>query len=84
MLRFKEEGNESIQKRKSDLVFVIEEIGEDKFARVGENLFYTTTITLVDAFECKPVFIETLDGRSLRVGLDEIPKYLFCKVVQIR
>ena len=77
VLRFKEEGHETIERRKSDLVFKIAEIRHQSYARNGINLIYTAPITLAQAISCEPLEITTLDNRKLRVSLDEIPRYLF-------
>ena len=76
VLRFKEEGHETIERRKSDLIFKIAEIRHPSYARNGINLIYTAPITLAQAVSCEPLEITTLDNRKLRVSLDEIPRYL--------
>ncbi len=41
------------------------------FVREGDNLIYFVNLSLVEALECKPVTIQTLDGRSILVTPNE-------------
>lgn len=46
-----------------------------------DDLVYTTKVSLVDALCAKPVMIETLDGRNLKITLDEVITPKTVKVV---
>ena len=54
----------------------------NRYQRQGNNLIYTHTLTLLQAISCEPIFITTLDGRVLTVGLDEIVTQNSLKVVE--
>ena len=70
VLRYKEEGNETIERKKSDLIFKITENPHPNYSRNGLNLIYTATISLPQALSCDPLEMITLDNRKLRVSLD--------------
>lgn len=46
-----------------------------------DDLVYTTKVSLVDALCSKPVMIETLDGRNLKITLDNVITPKTVKVV---
>ena len=74
-LTFPNQGNESINRLTSDLIFEIIEIPHPLYNRINEDLIYTATVSLADSLGCKPLEIKTLDNRKIKVSLDEVPKY---------
>jgi DnaJ-class molecular chaperone len=51
-----------------------------KFARSGNNLIYTHSISLVDSFNSCPIQISTLDGRLINLNIDQyiMPQTVHC------
>ena len=70
-LRFKEKGHESFGAKNSDLVVKFKQIPLDGFTRSGNDLVYTQTVSLVEALECKPIAVSTLDNRKVFVTPSE-------------
>lgn len=52
------------------------------FKRNKENLFYTYTLSLVDALQCKTIQVYTLDNRVLNIFLDEIVSPNTVKIIK--
>lgn len=46
------------------------------------NLYYTHKVKLVEALQCKPIEITTLDGRILKVAADSVLTAGTAKVVE--
>lgn len=67
---FKEQGNEDIDRKKTDLIFKIEEIPHAMYERKGNDLIYKAKISLESALQCEPIEITTLDNRHLLIGID--------------
>jgi len=72
ILRFKGEGNMSPGKEISDLILKIVTRSCKGFTREGNDLVYTVKTPLLDALTARPIQIETLDGRILKVALDSV------------
>jgi DnaJ-class molecular chaperone len=75
VLRVEGEGHQNVHGNSSDLLFKIEELPHPSYSRKGDNLIYTHMLTLAEVFECATLNVPTLDGRSLAVAIDSIPKY---------
>jgi DnaJ family protein B protein 4 len=71
-ITFPEKGNGQPNVVPADLVFIIEEKPHDLYKRDGNDLIYTSKITLVEALTGCTVTIQTLDGRTLTITLTEI------------
>jgi len=72
-LTFEKEGDEiDPNVEPADIVFVLEEKPHNRFKRDGNNLLYTASINLKDALINPVVEIETLDGRKLRMNMNEV------------
>lgn len=72
VLNFPKEGNQTVHGVTSDLLLQIEEIPNIGFLRKGDDLIYTHNMALSEAFGCGSLSIQTLDGRSLSIGVDEM------------
>lgn len=76
-LFFPRKGNEQPKLKPTDLHVHFKQVASrqasnaSKFERKdGNDLWYRHTMSLVDAIECKPVKIQTLDGKTLIIPLD--------------
>jgi len=56
----------------ADIVFVLEEKPHNRFKRDGNNLLYNASVSLKDALLNPVIEIETLDGRKLRLNMNEV------------
>lgn len=76
-ITFPEKGNGQPNVVPADLVFIIEEKPHDTFRRDGNDLIFTSKISLVEALTGCTVTVTTLDGRTLTVPCNEIisPSY---------
>mmetsp|Transcript_27051 Transcript_27051/g.20238 ORF Transcript_27051/g.20238 Transcript_27051/m.20238 type:complete len:166 (+) Transcript_27051:468-965(+) len=92
-LTFKEEGHQQYRRNTTDLIVHFVEVLPDprdrnfglltRFQRKEEDLIYYHPITLQQALNCEPAQIPTLDGRTLRLSIDEIVTPKTClKVVE--
>ena len=70
-LRFKEKGHEAFGAKNSDLVVKFKQVPLAGYERKGNDLVYTHTVSLVEALECKPVAVSTLDNRKVYVAPSE-------------
>ena len=70
-LRFKEKGHESFGAKNSDLVVKFKQKPLDGYTRSGNDIVYTQTVSLVEALECKPIAVSTLDNRKVYVTPSE-------------
>ena len=70
VLQFPKEGHQTVHGNVTDLIFCIEELPHFNFRRKGDDLIYTQTVKLEDAFTCPNVVLKTLDDRTLSVGVD--------------
>ena len=59
MLTFRGKGNEEYQHSRSDLLIklAVESEPDSKFTRSGNNLVYTHSMSLVDAYNSSPIQI---------------------------
>jgi DnaJ-class molecular chaperone len=71
------QGNQQIKRTATDLHITFKlkqaETGSNAalFSRKGDSdLYYTHKIKLVDAIQCNPICLTTLDGRNLRIAAD--------------
>lgn len=63
------------------MIFTIKTLNVGNYKRNYDNLVFTTTVSLADALCSKPVRVETLDGRVLKVSLDQVITPKTSKVV---
>ena len=69
---FEEMGNEELHVIPGDLIFIVDEKPHSIFTREGNDLIMTKKITLVEALAGVTFFVETLDGRKLKVVLEHV------------
>ena len=69
---FKGQGNEAAGIETSDLTFQLKQATHSSYTRKGKNLFYKAKVSLADALCATPIQLISLDGRTLRVPIDEI------------
>ena len=82
-LKFPYQGNESPGQISSDLIINLKEIPHEKYRRVNKNdLLYIHDIKLSDALNSAPIDILTLDGRKIKISMDEIISPKTVKVVK--
>ena len=80
ILRYKAEGNQGSRGEQTDLIITLTYAQEDgdrsevvkSTRRHGNDLIYTAKISLKQALRAEPVTVETLDGRLIRVPVDQI------------
>ena len=70
-LRFKEKGHEAFGAKNSDLVIKFKQKPLDGYQRCGNDIIYTQTVSLIEALECKPISVSTLDNRKVYVTPSE-------------
>lgn len=68
-LTFENEGNEVLNGKPGDVVFVIEEKKHDIYIRQGNDLHVQIPITLAEALAGKIVEIPHIDGKSVKLDL---------------
>jgi DnaJ-class molecular chaperone len=69
---FPKEGDQGPNKIPADVVFTVKIRDHETFARQGDDLVVTTTITLVKALTNSVITLTTLDERILRIPINEI------------
>eukprot|EP01027_Heterolobosea_sp_BB2_P020696 GEZU01029563.1.p1 GENE.GEZU01029563.1~~GEZU01029563.1.p1 ORF type:complete len:345 (-),score=117.14 GEZU01029563.1:178-1212(-) len=55
----------------ADLIFELDEKPHPTFTRQGDDLLYTATIPLKDALTGAVIFVTTLDGRKLKISMND-------------
>eukprot|EP00245_Coleochaete_scutata_P008741 TRINITY_DN272_c0_g1_i1.p1 TRINITY_DN272_c0_g1~~TRINITY_DN272_c0_g1_i1.p1 ORF type:complete len:356 (-),score=95.77 TRINITY_DN272_c0_g1_i1:89-1156(-) len=80
-ITFPEKGNEQPGVVAADLVFVIDEKPHDLFKRDGNDLIVTQKVSLADALTGYTVAVNTLDGRTLNIPINEIVTPGYEKVI---
>ena len=70
----KREGNEQPGYEPTDLIIRLKAADncDCTFKRLGDDLLYTHKMSLQDAIRCKPMRITTMDGKVIRVPVDEV------------
>jgi len=82
VLKFPYQGNEAPGQISSDLIIHLKEIPHEKYRRVNkDDLLYIHDISLSDALNSSPIDICTLDGRKIKISMDEIISPKSIKVV---
>jgi len=66
------EGDEAMEATTGDIIFVLKEKPHPRFKRAKNDLMYSADITLVEALTGVSVNVETLDGRTLPISVNEI------------
>lgn len=69
---FPEKGDERPGVIPADVIFVVEEKPHACYERDGNDLIYTHRLPLVDALCGCTVSVQTLDGRSLKIPINEV------------
>lgn len=72
------QGNQQLKRNPTDLhvTFKLKESEKGTNATLfkrrddSSDLFYTHKISLIDALQCKPIMLTTLDGRKLMIAAD--------------
>ncbi|KAJ3157703.1 DnaJ sub B member 13 [Geranomyces variabilis] len=75
---FPQEGDQGPNKIPADIVFIVKEIPHAFFQRDGNDLIYTANISLSKALTGSIIEIQTLDGRLLKIPVNETvhPEYV--------
>ena len=71
-ITFQEKGDEHPGRIPADIVFVLDEKPHETFTRDNNDLIYVHKVPLRDALTGTVVEIQTLDGRMLRIPVNEI------------
>ena len=66
----------------ANLIVKFKEVAHESYRRKGHDLIYTHKVSLLDAFECKPVTFTTLDGRCITLACDQQIAPQTCKLVE--
>ena len=77
-----QEGDERPGEVPADLIFVLKEVPHARFKRQGNDLHYTANISLKQALTNAVIEVETLDGRKLRITMNEVVTPTSRQVVQ--
>jgi DnaJ family protein B protein 4 len=81
-VRFEKEGDQGPNIIPADIVFELQEKPHDRFNRDKNDLIHTRNITLVESLTGTTVEVLTLDGRMLRIPINEIVTPGFTKLVK--
>ncbi|KAJ3299776.1 DnaJ sub B member 13 [Borealophlyctis nickersoniae] len=79
---FPKEGDQAPNKIPSDIVFVVKEKPHPTLKREGNDLIYTAEMPLVQALTGSIVDFNTLDGRLLKIPVNEIVHENYVKEIQ--
>jgi len=80
-ITFEKQGDHTPMCEPADLVFVVQEKPHPRFRRQGNNLLHTAQISLRAALTGLVLELETIDGRTIAVGLPQIVSPNTCKTV---
>ncbi|KAI8815981.1 DnaJ domain-containing protein [Fimicolochytrium jonesii] len=80
-ITFPREGDQGPNKIPSDLTFIVKEAPHEFFKREGDDLIYTVHIPLSKALVGLIVEVKTLDGRVLKVPVNETVHPDYVKVI---
>ncbi|EFJ27870.1 hypothetical protein SELMODRAFT_231730 [Selaginella moellendorffii] len=80
-ITFPEKGNEQPNLIPADIVFVIDEKPHDVFKRDGNDLVMTQKVSLADALTGTTITVNTLDGRTLTIPINDIISPGYEKIV---
>ena len=78
---FPREGDQGLNQLPSDVVFAVEEIPHAVFKRQGAHLHMNCNMTLEQALTGYTVDVQTLDGRHLHIGVNDVVKPGYVKIV---
>ncbi|XP_022832092.1 dnaJ homolog subfamily B member 13-like [Spodoptera litura] len=82
-VRFKEEGDQGPTRIPADVIFITEDRPHDTFIRSGlSDLLYMQNITLEEALCGFMVHLTTLDGRTLRIKIEDVVTPTYEKVIE--
>jgi DnaJ family protein B protein 4 len=81
-VRFEKEGDQGPNIIPADIVFELHEKPHDRFVREKNDLIHTRNVTLLEALTGTTVELMTLDGRMLRIPINEIITPGYQKVVK--
>lgn len=71
-ITFEREGDEKPGEEPADIIFVLKEKPHPVFKRDGNNLVYNANISLKQALVNPVLDVPTLDGRKLRITMNEV------------
>jgi len=71
-LTFSGMGHEAFGANNSDLIVKFTQVPLACYERKGNDLYFTHTLELVDALQCKPIAVSTLDNRKVFVSPIEV------------
>ena len=72
VLTFNGLGHEAFGAHNSNLIVKFKQLPLDGYKRSGNDLVYTHTIDLIEALECKPIAVSTLDNRKVFVAPEDV------------
>lgn len=82
-VRFKEEGDQGPTRIPADVIFVTEDRPHDSFVRSGlSDLVMVTPISLEEALCGLTITVNTLDGRILRIKIDDVITPTYEKIIE--
>jgi len=72
-LRFRGDGNQQLKREPTDLIVTLVDAPNDgRTVRRGNDLIHSCQVTLQQALRSEPAQVVTLDGRLLKVSVDEV------------
>lgn len=75
---FPREGDQGPNTIPSDIIFVVKEIPHDRFKREGNDLIMNQEVSLANSLMGVAVDVKTLDGRNLKIPVNDTisPDYI--------
>eukprot|EP00128_Syssomonas_multiformis_P014178 Colp12_sorted_trinity150504_noHs@4475 len=80
-ITFPKEGDQGPNNIPADIVFIVTEKKHERFQRHGNDLIHTTQIPLARALTGTVIDLQTLDGRTLNIPVNDIVSPSYVKVV---
>ncbi|KAJ3053573.1 DnaJ sub B member 13 [Rhizophlyctis rosea] len=79
---FAREGDQGANQIPADIVFIVKQIPHPTLQRDGNDLIYTADLPLVKSLTGTIIDFKTLDGRILKIPVNEIVHTTYQKVIQ--
>ncbi|KAJ3045730.1 DnaJ sub B member 13 [Rhizophlyctis rosea] len=79
---FPREGDQGANRIPADIVFVVKQIPHPTLSREGNDLIYSAELPLVKGLTGSIIDFKTLDGRVLKIPVNEIVHTSYQKVIQ--